>query len=190
MAEGSDIIAMRTPLLLMDVQERMFSPGNQLEIGRGVVQCVAVGMVDMFGGSQFPVQESLHDNSVFGFIVPFSNHDVPVAVLDVDSDEDFVTDWLAISPIEGVMVPTKSLGDNREGAPFDGTGGRVSVGFLQNSGVSIPPIPVIMGGTHALVIDWKSASSNRTMHKFTPLHQSYLKLDTTSTLEGDRQWLN
>jgi hypothetical protein len=191
MAERSDVIAMRTPLLLVDVQDRMFRSGNQLKVRWGVVQDVSVEMVDLFGGSQLPFQESLHDNAMLGFVMPLSDHNVPVSVLDVGSREDLVADRLPVSPVEGVVVPTETFGYDGEGAPLDGTRGRTAIRLCSDAGISMTAEPVVVHAAHPLHECFAGAGNNRADHGNSPFCNGvYQIMEIESREIGGFVWLN
>ncbi len=153
------------------VQFCMLRLRHNLKVARRVIQSVAIDVVDMLRRCQRAVQKTLHNNSVFRFVVPLSNHDVSVAVFDVDASENLVPNRFPIASIQGVVVSAKALGEIRLGASINGTGRRrCLLGTLDHPRVTMSVPSFVVQHAPPLGFDFylTLTSFNRTQHWRSP----------------------
>lgn len=124
---------------------KVFGPANNLKIARGIVERVAVYVVDMLIGGKLASQEPLHYKSVLGLVMPVTNSHIPISVLDVLSGEDPGSCRRPVPSHQGVVVLAQPP---RNGGPLalgDRTG-RVKVPIrlplTKRVAVLVPPVVV------------------------------------------------
>lgn len=107
------------PLALLNMKFQMLRASNYLKVTGRVIERVAVNMMNVLIGSQLAPQKALHNQPVFGFVMPTAGHDIAIAVLDVNPGENLSANRLAVASHEGVMIGAKSFGEGWEFAPVN-----------------------------------------------------------------------
>lgn len=103
------------------VDFHVFGSSDYHKVAWRIILYVPVYMVDVFAGFEFSFKKTLHDNSVFRFVMSLSNHNVFVSIFNIFTRKNLRSDWLTISSHKGVVVSAKPLGKSFESASVHGT---------------------------------------------------------------------
>ena len=150
----------------------MFRTGHKTKIARRVAQGVPVDVVDMFLRSQLATKKSLHDETMFGFIMSCPDHHVSVSILDVDPRKDLVTSRFPVSSVESVVVAAQPFRKDGQLASCDRAGSRVSIRLGRDGRIAMSAESMVVHSAHSLDCGRTRTIANRTVHGSVPFLNS------------------